>query len=239
MTNTYPLKLSLLLGGAVINTAQDYKFNIRDLVLVHPVKAIVYGSYILNPDLLEISNISFKNSVTIHVVEEKRTLKAKYFPATKKIHVAGITTDNLTQLNNVVHAIIKLFPAHAHASIVSIFPISAKYRTQLISPLLADSLLADSLLADSSATKGATKGATKRFIDLKSVFLEFEKEKNNLLDYRIQYNPERHSSLIIRKTNKYALYVFNSGVINVVSKHQADAVILLKELSYLIDPHIY
>jgi hypothetical protein len=218
---TYPLKLSLLLGGAVINTAQDYKFNIRDLVLVYPVKAIVYGSYILNPDLLEISNISFKNSVTIHVVEEKRTLKAKYFPATKKIHVAGITTDNLTQLNNVVDAIIKLFPAHAHASIVSIFPISAKYRTQLISPLLAD------------------ESATKRFIDLKSVFLEFEKEKNNLLDYRIQYNPERHSSLIIRKTNKYALYVFNSGVINVVSKHQADAVILLKELSYLIDPHIY
>lgn len=210
---TYPLKLSLLLGGAVINTAQDYKFNIRDLVLVHPVKAIVYGSYILNPNLLEISNISFKNSVTIHVVEEKRTLKAKYFPATKKIHVAGITSDNLTQLNNVVHAIIKLFPAHAHASIVSIFPISAKYRTQLISDT--------------------------KFIDLKSVFLEFEKEKNNLLDYRIQYNPERHSSLIIRKTNKYALYVFNSGVINVVSKHQADAVILLKELSHLIDPHIY
>ena len=210
---TYPLKLSLLLGGAVINTAQDYKFNIRDLVLVHPVKAIVYGSYILNPDLLEISNISFKNSVTIHVVEEKRTLKAKYFPATKKIHVAGITSDNLTQLNNIVHAIIKLFPAHAHASIVSIFPISAKYRTQLISDT--------------------------KFIDLKSVFLEFEKEKNNLLDYRIQYNPERHSSLIIRKTNKYALYVFNSGVINVVSKHRADAVILLKELSHLIDPHIY
>lgn len=213
MTNTYPLKLSLLLGGAVINTAQDYKFNIRDLVLVHPAKAIVYGSYILNPDLLEISNISFKNSVTIHVVEEKRTLKAKYFPATKKIHVAGITSDNLTQLNNVVDAIIKLFPAHAHASIVSIFPISAKYRTQLISDA--------------------------KFIDLKSVFLEFEKEKNNLPDYRIQYNPERHSSLIIRKTNKYALYVFNSGVINVVSKHQADADYLLKELSYLIDPHIY
>lgn len=214
MTNTYPLKLSLLLGGAVINTAQDYKFNIRDLVLVYPVRAIVYGSYILNPDLLEISNISFKNSVTIHVVEGTRTLKAKYFPATKKIHVAGITSDDLTQLNNVVHAIIKLFPVHAHASIVSIFPISAKYRTHLISE-------------------------TKRFIDLKSVFLEFEKEKNNLLDYRIQYNPERHSSLIIRKTNKYALYVFNSGVINLVSKHKADAVILLKELSYLIDPHIY
>jgi hypothetical protein len=213
MTNTYPLKLSLLLGGAVINTAQDYKFNIRDLVLVHPVKAIVYGSYILNPDLLEISNISFKNSVTIHVLEEKRTLKAKYFPATKKIHVAGITSDNLTQMNNIVDAIIKVFPAHAHASIVSIFPISAKYRTHLISET--------------------------KFIDLKSVYLEYEKEKNNLLDYRIQYNPERHSSLIIRKTNKYALYVFNSGVINVVAKYQADAVILLKELSHLIDPHIY
>lgn len=210
---TYPLKLSLLLGGAVIHTAHDYKFNIRDFVLVPPVRAYVYGSYIINPDLLEISNISFKNSVTIHVVEGTRTLKAKYFPATKKIHVAGITSDDLTQLNNIVVAIIKLFPAHAHASIVSIFPISAKYRTHLISET--------------------------KFIDLKSVYLEFEKEKNNLLDYRIQYNPERHSSLIIRKTNKYALYVFNSGVINIVSKYQADAVVLLKELRHLIDPHIY
>jgi hypothetical protein len=116
-------------------------------------------------------------------------------------------------MNNIVDAIIKVFPAHAHASIVSIFPISAKYRTHLISET--------------------------KFIDLKSVYLEYEKEKNNLSDYRIQYNPERHSSLIIRKTNKYALYLFNSGVINVVAKYQADAVILLKELSYLIDPHIY
>lgn len=213
MTNTHPLNLSLLLGGAVIHLAPDYKFNIRDLVLVSPVVALVYGPYIINPELLEISNISFKNSVTIHVKEGDRTLKAKYFPATKKIHVAGITSDDLTQLNNIVVAIIKLFPAHANASIVCIFPISAKYKTQLITE--------------------------NKYIDLKSVFLEFENEKKNLHNYRIQYNPERHSSLIIRKTNKYALYVFNSGVINIISKNKADAVILLKELSHLIDQHIY
>jgi len=211
--NTQPLKLSLLLGGAVINTAQDYIFNIRDIKIVHPVRAIVYGSYIVNPHLLEISNISFKNSVTIHVLEGNRTLKAKYFPATKKIHVAGITSDDLTQLNNVTKAIINLFPFHAQASIVSIFPISAKYRTKLTTD--------------------------QKYIDLKSVYLDFEKEKKCLPEYRIQYNPERHSSLIIRKTNKYAIYVFNSGVINLVAKHQADAVLLLKELNYLIAPHLY
>ena len=77
MTNTYPLKLSLLLGGAVIHTAHDYKFNIRDFVLVPPVRAYVYGSYIINPDLLEISNISFKiettEGTTASFAEHKRS----------------------------------------------------------------------------------------------------------------------------------------------------------------------
>lgn len=213
MTNIEPLQLSLLLGGAVIHTHKDYKFNVEDLKIIHPVRAIVYGTYIINPDNITISTTSFKNSLTIYVVEQGRTLRAKYFQATKKIHVAGITSNDMTQMNNIVQAIINIFPVNAYACIVSVFPISAKYKTKLMDE--------------------------KKYIDLKSVFLEFEKEKKNYIDYRIQYNPERHSSLIIRKTNKYAVYVFNSGVINVVAKVKADAVILLNSVSRLIDPHIY
>ena len=213
MSQIEPLTLSLLLGGAVINLHKDYKFNLDDLKIINPVRAIVYGNYIINPNNIIISTTSFKNSLTIYVIEQGRVLRAKYFPATKKIHVAGITSNDLTQMNNIVQAIINIFPFDAHACIVSVFPISAKYKTKLLDE--------------------------KKFIDLKSVFLEFEKEKNNYLDYRIQYNPERHSSLIIRKTNKYAVYVFNSGVINIVSKTKADAVSILKVLSRLIDPHIY
>jgi hypothetical protein len=166
-----------------------------------------------NPDNINISITTFKNSATIYVIEQGRTLRAKFFPATRKIHVAGITSNDMTQMNNIVQAIINMFPFDAHASIISIFPISAKYKTNLLDE--------------------------KKFIDLKSVFLEFEKEKKDYIDYRIQYNPERHSSLIIRKTNKYAVYVFNSGIINVVSKVIADAVILLNSVAKLITPHIY
>ena len=219
MSQIEPLTLSLLLGGAVIHTHKDYKFKVEDLKIINPVRAIVYGNCIINPDNINISTTSFKNSLTIYVVEQGRTLRAKYFPATKKIHVAGITSNDLTQMNNIVQAIINIFPVDAHASIVSVFPISAKYKTKLLDE--------------------------KKYIDLKSVFLEFEKtlefekNRNNYLDYRIQYNPERHSSLIIRKTNKYAVYVFNSGIINIVSKTKADAVILLNNVSRFIDPHIY
>ena len=214
MLNIEPLELSLLLGGAVIHTHQDYKFKVQELKLSNPVRAIVYGAYINNPNNIDISITSFKNSATIYVVEQGRTLRAKYFPATKKIHVAGITSNDMTQMNNIVQAIIDIFPVDAHASVVSIFPISAKYRTKLLDE--------------------------KKYIDLKSVFLEFEKEKKNYLgEFRIQYNPERHSSLIIRKTNKYAVYIFNSGIINVVAKVKADAVILLNSVSRLIEPHIY
>lgn len=207
------LQLSILLGGAVIHTHQDYKFKIQDLKIINPVCAVVYGDYINNPDNINISITTFKNSATIYVLEQGRTLRAKFFPATKKIHVAGITSNDMTQMNNIVQAIINMFPVEAHASVISIFPISAKYKTNLLDE--------------------------KKFIDLKSVFLEFEKEKKNYTDYRIQYNPERHSSLIIRKTNKYAVYVFNSGIINVVSKVKADAVILLNSVARLIEPHIY
>lgn len=213
MSQIEPLTLSLLLGGAVINLHNDYKFNVEDLKIINPVCAIVYGNYIINPNNIIISTTSFKNSLTIYVVEQGRTLRAKYFPATKKIHVAGITSNDLTQMNNIVQAIINIFPVDAHASIVSVFPISAKYKTKLLD--------------------------NQKYIDLKSIYLEFEKEKKDYLDYRIQYNPERHSSLIIRKTNKYAVYVFNSGVINIVSKTKADAVSILRAVSRLIDPHIY
>jgi len=102
---------------------------------------------------------------------------------------------------------------NAQASIISIFPISAKYRTKLLDE--------------------------KKYIDLKSVFLQFNNEKKNYSNHRIQYNPERHSSLIIRKTNKYAVYIFNSGIINVVAKVKADAIDLLNSVSRIIDPHIY
>jgi hypothetical protein len=213
MSQIEPLTLSLLLGGAVINLHNDYKFNVEDLKIINPVRAIVYGNYIINPDSINISTTSFKNSLTIYVVEQGRTLRAKYFPATKKIHVAGITSNDLTQMNNIVQAIINIFPVDAHACIVSVFPISAKYKTKLLDE--------------------------KKYIDLKSIYLEFEKEKKDYKDYRIQYNPERHSSLIIRKTNKYAVYVFNSGVINIVSKTKADAVSILRAVSRLIDLHIY
>ena len=213
MSQVEPLQLSLLLGGAVIHIHDNYNFKVQDLKIIHPVRAIVYGMYILNPDDINISLKAFKNSLTIYVAEQNRILRAKYFPATKKIHVAGITSNDLTQMNNIVQAIINIFPMNAQASIISIFPISAKYRTKLLDE--------------------------KKYIDLKSVFLQFNNEKKNYSNHRIQYNPERHSSLIIRKTNKYAVYIFNSGIINVVAKVKADAIDLLNSVSRIIDPHIY
>lgn len=199
------LKLSLLLGGAIIE-ATDNRY-----ILKHPVLAIVDGSNILNPKGLKISNKLFRNSITFYVQVQTRILRVKYFKATNKIHTAGITTEDLSQLHFIVSAVADCFIGPC--IIKDIYPISGRYSTALVSNEL---------------------DAVKKYIDLKAISI------TPLNNFRIQYDAERHSALILRKINtKNAIYIFNSGVIKCVAKNKIEAEDLINSVRDLIIANTY
>lgn len=201
------LKLSLLLGGAIIEVA-DSGTN-PPYILKHPVLAIVEGSNILNPKGLKISNKLFRNSITFYVQVQTRILRVKYFKATNKIHTAGITTEDLSQLHFIVSAVADCFIGPC--IIKDIYPISGRYSTALF-----------------------VSDTVKKYIDLKAISI------TPLNNFRIQYDAERHSALILRKINtKNAIYIFNSGVIKCVAKNKIEAEDLINSVRDLIIANTY
>lgn len=210
------LKLSLLLGGAIIEVADSGAFELPAIknntnppyILKHPVLAIVEGSNILNPKGLKISNKLFRNSITFYVQVQTRILRVKYFKATNKIHTAGITTEDLSQLHFIVSAVADCFIGPC--IIKDIYPISGRYSTALVA------------------------GESKKYIDLKAISI------TPLNNFRIQYDAERHSALILRKINtKNAIYIFNSGVIKCVAKNKIEAEDLINSVRDLIIANTY
>lgn len=209
------LKLSLLLGGAIIEVADSG--TPHPYILKHPVLAIVDGSNILNPKGLKISNKLFRNSITFYVQVQTRILRVKYFKATNKIHTAGITTEDLSQLHFIVSAVADCFIGPC--IIKDIYPISGRYSTALF-------------VSGSPANKES--GESKKYIDLKAISI------TPLNNFRIQYDAERHSALILRKINtKNAIYIFNSGVIKCVAKNKIEAEDLINSVRDLIIANTY
>lgn len=201
------LKLSLLLGGAIIEVA-DSGTN-PPYILKHPVLAIVDGSNILNPKNLKISIKLFRNSITFYVQVQTRILKVKYFKATNKIHTAGITTEDLSQLHFIVSAVADCFIGPC--IIKDIYPISGRYSTALF-----------------------VSDTVKKYIDLKAISI------TPLNNFRIQYDAERHSALILRQINtKKAVYIFNSGVIKCIAKNKIEAQDLINSVRDLIIANTY
>lgn len=216
------LKLSLLLGGAIIE-ATDNRY-----ILKHPVLAIVDGSNILNPKGLKISNKLFRNSITFYVQVQTRILRVKYFKATNKIHTAGITTEDLSQLHFIVSAVADCFIGPC--IIKDIYPISGRYSTALfVSPFVSGSPA-----NKEPANKESGELDAKKYIDLKAISI------TPLNNFRIQYDAERHSALILRKINtKNAIYIFNSGVIKCVAKNKIEAEDLINSVRDLIIANTY
>ena len=197
------LKLSLLLCGAVI----QIKDCSGSYILKHPVLAIVECSNIMNPNNIPISKKSFRNSITFYVQVISRILRVKYFRATSKLHVAGITTEDLSQLQYVVSAVTECFVDVC--TIKKIYPISGRYSTSLV-------------IGD---------GKEKKYIDLKAITAK----KEVLYNFRIQYDSERHSALILRELNsKRAVYIFNSGIIKCIAKNKIEANQLINSVKDVI-----
>ena len=202
------LKLSLLLCGAVI----QIKDCSGSYILKHPVLAIVECSNIMNPNNIPISKKSFRNSITFYVQVISRILRVKYFRATSKLHVAGITTEDLSQLQYVVSAVTECFVDVC--TIKKIYPISGRYSTSLV-------------IGD---------GKEKKYIDLKAITAK----KEVLYNFRIQYDSERHSALILRELNsKRAVYIFNSGIIKCIAKNKIEANQLINSVKDVILSVIY
>jgi hypothetical protein len=207
------LKLSILLCGAVIlidrSKAEDNK---NSFILKHPVLAITDGSNIMNPNNIPISKKSFRNSITFYVQVINRILRVKYFKATNKLHIAGITTEDLSQLQYVVSAVTECFIDVC--TIKKIYPISGRYSTSIF-------------VADSKE---------KKYIDLKAITTK----KELLTNFRIQYDAERHSALILRELNtKRAVYIFNSGIIKCIAKNRVEANQLISSVKDVILSVIY
>jgi len=202
------LKLSLLLCGAVI----QIKDRSCSYILKHPVLAIVEGSNIMNPNNTPISKKSFRNSITFYVQVSSRILRVKYFRATNKLHVAGITTEDLSQLQYVVSAVTECFVDVG--TIKKIYPISGRYSTSIF----------------------VEESNEKKYIDLKAITTK----KELLTNFRIQYDAERHSALILRELNsKRAVYIFNSGVIKCIAKNKIEANQLINSVKDVILSVIY
>lgn len=225
MTGLAELKLSLLLCGAVIQIARDKdpalslttliardKDNKNSFILKPPVLAIVDGSNIINPNNIQISKKSFRNSITFYVQVISRILRVKYFRATNKLHVAGITTEDLSQLQYVVSAVTECFIDVC--TIKKIYPISGRYSTSLF----------------------VAESKEKKYIDLKAI----TNKKELLYNFRIQYDAERHSALILRELNsKRAVYIFNSGIIKCIAKNKIEANQLINNVKDVILSVIY
>jgi hypothetical protein len=211
------LKLSLLLCGAVIQIARNNTLN-NLFILKPPVLAIVEGSNIMNPNNIPISKKSFRNSITFYVQVSSRILRVKYFRATNKLHVAGITTEDLSQLQYVVSAVTECFVDVC--TIKKIYPISGRYSTSLV-------------IGESKEGKECRE---KKYIDLKAITTK----KELLYNFRIQYDSERHSALILRELNtKRAVYIFNSGIIKCIAKNKIEANQLINSVKDVILSVIY
>lgn len=208
------LKLSLLLCGAVI----QIKDRSCSYILKHPVLAIVEGSNIMNPNNIQISKKSFRNSITFYVQVSSRILRVKYFRATNKLHVAGITTEDLSQLQYVVSAVTECFVDVC--TIKKIYPISGRYSTSLF-------------YFNEESNEESNE---KKYIDLKAITTK----KELLYNFRIQYDSERHSALILRELNtKRAVYIFNSGIIKCIAKNKIEANQLINSVKDVILSVIY
>ena len=211
------LKLSLLLCGAVIQIARNNTLN-NLFILKPPVLAIVEGSNIMNPNNIPISKKSFRNSITFYVQVSSRILRVKYFRATNKLHVAGITTEDLSQLQYVVSAVTECFVDVC--TIKKIYPISGRYSTSLVI----------------GYCKEGKECREKKYIDLKAITTK----KELLYNFRIQYDSERHSALILRELNsKRAVYIFNSGIIKWIAKNKIEANQLINSVKDVILSVIY
>lgn len=199
------LKLSLMLCGAII-APKDVKAD--EIKLVHPVLAIVSENIIINPTNIPINKKSFRNSTTFYILtntETKRILRVKYFKATNRIHAAGITSEDLSEMRLIVDAIISCLVVPF--SIVKIYTISGRYSTKI-----------------------------NKYIDLKAI----SKERDVSDNFRIQYDCERHSALILRLNNSNkAIYIFNSGVIKCIAKNKIEANALLNSISHIIESNSY
>jgi hypothetical protein len=226
------LKLSLLLCGAVI----QIKDRSCSYILKHPVLAIVDGSNIMNPNNIPISKKSFRNSITFYVQVSSRILRVKYFRATNKLHVAGITTEDLSQLQYVVSAVTECFVDVC--TIKKIYPISGRYSTSLV---IGDNKEGKECREGKDGKEGkdvkeGKDGKEKKYIDLKAITTK----KELLYNFRIQYDSERHSALILRELNtKRAVYIFNSGIIKCIAKNKIEANQLINSVKDVILSVIY
>ena len=232
------LKLSLLLGGAIIEVA-DSGTN-PPYILKHPVLAIVDGSNILNPKGLKISNKLFRNSITFYVQVQTRILRVKYFKATNKIHTAGITTEDLSQLHFIVSAVADCFIGPC--IIKDIYPISGRYSTALVAGESKKYIDLKAISRNATMPSGAiSRSVQSDWSPMDDTYLPHGAISiTPLNNFRIQYDAERHSALILRQINtKKAVYIFNSGVIKCIAKNKIEAQDLINSVRDLIIANTY
>jgi len=216
------IKLSLMLCGAIIqpkgnNVPTELLIN----KLVHPVLAIVSDNLIINPTNILINKKPFRNSITFYILSSisKRILSVKFFRATNRIHTAGIITEDLSEMRLVVEAVLACLNSagcstpHCHSGANNQFLIKEIY-----------------------AISGRYSTKIDKYIDLKAISIEKKLAPN----FRIQYDSERHSALILRLNNSNkAIYIFNSGVIKCIAKNKIEANDLLNSISHIIESNSY
>ena len=184
--------------------------------LVHPVLAIVADNLIINPTNIPINKKPFRNSITFYILSSisKRILSVKFFRATNRIHTAGIITEDLSEMRLVVEAVL--------ACLNSVGCPSRANNQFLIKEIYAIS--------------GRYSTKIDKYIDLKAISIEKKLAPN----FRIQYDSERHSALILRRNNSNnAIYIFNSGVIKCIAKNKIEANDLLNSISHIIESNSY
>lgn len=199
--------------------------------LVHPVLAIVADNLIINPTNIPINKKPFRNSITFYILSSisKRILSVKFFRATNRIHTAGIITEDLSEMRLVVEAVLACLNSVG-------CPSRANNRACCSTPHCPSRANNQFLIKEIYAISGRYSTKIDKYIDLKAISIEKKLAPN----FRIQYDSERHSALILRRNNSNnAIYIFNSGVIKCIAKNKIEANDLLNSISHIIESNSY
>lgn len=204
------LKLSLMLCGAIIQPKGDNKNTELINKLVHPVLAIVYDNLIINPTNIPINKKPFRNSITFYIL-------------------SSISKRILS---------VKFFRATNRIHTAGIITEDLSEMRLVVDAVLACLSSANNqfLIKEIYSISGRYSTKIDKYIDLKAISIEKKLTPN----FRIQYDSERHSALILRRNNSNnAIYIFNSGVIKCIAKNKIEATDLLNSISHIIESNSY
>jgi hypothetical protein len=199
-----------MLCGAIIQPKGDNKNTELINKLVHPVLAIVYDNLIINPTNIPINKKPFRNSITFYIL-------------------SSISKRILS---------VKFFRATNRIHTAGIITEDLSEMRLVVDAVLACLSSANNqfLIKEIYSISGRYSTKIDKYIDLKAISIEKKLTPN----FRIQYDSERHSALILRRNNSNnAIYIFNSGVIKCIAKNKIEATDLLNSISHIIESNSY